>query len=71
MELCHNEALWQNPALQRLGQFVRQHRQQWAQGTPDFEQFERELHEQVLALERDLLAAELTQYDVTATEIEV
>jgi hypothetical protein len=71
MELCHNEPLLQSAALQRLGQFVRQHRQQWAQGTPEFEQFERELHEQVLALERDLLAEELTQYDVTAEEIEV
>lgn len=71
MELCHNEPLLQSPALQRLGQFVRQHRQQWAQGTPDFEQFERELHEQVMAIERELITEELTRYDVAAEEIEV
>ncbi len=71
MELCHNDPIVQNPAIQGLGQFIREHRQKWAEGTPEFEQFERELHEQVLALERELLAAELAQYDVTAEEIEV
>jgi hypothetical protein len=71
MEVYHGEPILQNPSLQRLGQFVREHAQQWTQGTPDFEQFERELHEQVMALERELIATELARYDVTAEQVEV
>lgn len=71
MEVYHRDAVLQSPTLQRLGQFVREHAQPWAQGTPDFEQFERELHEQVMALERELVAEELAHYDVMAEHIEV
>ena len=71
MELCHQDGLSQSPALQRLGQFVRAHRQQWTQGTPDWEQFEHELHQHIQALEQELLSAELARYDVSAAEIEV
>jgi len=71
MEVYHRDAILQSPTLQRLGQFVHDHAQQWAQGTPDLEQFERELHEQVMALERELLAEELARYDVTAEQVEV
>ncbi len=71
MELCHQHALSQSPALQRLGQFVRAHRQPWTQGVPDLEPFERELHQHVLELERELLSEELARYDVTAAEIAI
>jgi hypothetical protein len=71
MEVYHSDSILQSPALQGLGQFVREHTQQWAQGTPEFEQFERELHEHVMALERELVAEELARYDVTAEQVEV
>lgn len=71
MEVYHRDAISQSPTLQRLGQFVREHAQQWTQGTPDFEQFERELHEQVMALERELVAEELARYDVTTEQVAV
>src|SRR3970282_769952 len=56
-----------------MGQFVRERQRAWhaARGTPSFEQFEREVHEQVMALERELLAMELAHYDVDAEQIEV
>jgi hypothetical protein len=71
MEVSHTWSVWESPALQRLGHFVRERQQAWQTGTPNFEQFEHELHEQVLALERELLAAELARYDVDAPQIEV
>jgi hypothetical protein len=62
-----------SPALKWLGQFVRQQRQQWTTQVtvPDFEVFERELHEHMMALERELIAAELAGYDVEAETVEV
>lgn len=71
MEVCHTTDILESPAIQRLRQFVQKRRQAWQSGTPDFEQFERELHEQTMALERELLAAELSRYDVDAEQIEV
>ena len=73
MEVSHTYGLGESPALCRLGQFVRERQQAWhaARGTPSFEQFEREVHEQVMALERELLATELAHYDVDAEQIEV
>ena len=38
---------------------------------PEFEQFERELHEQIMNLERECVAEELARYDVAAKRIEV
>src|SRR3972149_6463394 len=71
MEVSHTDGRLESPALRRLGQFVRAHQQAWQGGAPNFEQFERELHEQVMALEREFLAAELARYDVGAEQIEV
>ena len=71
MALCHTDPVWESPAIQRLGQFIRERRQQWAISTPDFERFEHELHEQIQAIECEFLAAELAHYDVTADEVEV
>jgi hypothetical protein len=71
MEVYHSDPILQSPSLHHLGQFVRAHAQKWTDGTPDFEQFERELHEHVMALEREVVTQELARYDVTAEQVEV
>jgi hypothetical protein len=60
MEVSPTWSIWESPAVQGLGQFVRQRQQAWQSGPPSFEQFEHEL-----------LAAELAGYDVEAEHIEV
>lgn len=71
MALCHTDPILESPAIQRLRQFVRERRHQWARSTPDFERFEHELHAQIQAIECEFLAEELARYDVRADEIEV
>lgn len=73
MEVSHKNDVLARPAAKRLRQFVRKRRQQWEaeEEVLDFEIFERELHERVMALERELVAEELTRYDVDAEEVEV
>jgi len=73
MSVSHISEVLQTPALWRLAQFIRQHQDQWPQceELPDLERFERELHEHVMAVERDLLADELSRYDVTADAVTV
>ena len=71
MVFCHRNSVLQSSAIEQVGQFVLEWRAQWASDTPDFERFERELHERIMAIERELLAEELARYDVTAEQIEV
>lgn len=72
MALWHNATVLKSPALAALGQFVLDWHKQWDAGTPpDFERFERELHQQIMAVERECLEDELARYDVSADEIEV
>ena len=71
MGFCHENSVLQSTAIQHLRQFVTDWHAQQRDGPPDFEQFERELHERVLAVERELLAAELARYDVAAEQVEV
>ena len=73
MSVSHISDVLQTPALWRLAQFIRQHQEQWQQcePPPDLERFERELHDHVMAGERDLLADERGRYDVTADEVTV
>jgi hypothetical protein len=71
MGFYHSNSVLENTAVQRLGQFVLEWHSQWADGTPDFECFERELHQRVMDIERELLAEELARYDVTTEQIEV
>lgn len=71
MAMEHRERELQSPASQRLREFLRARQQAWQQGVPEFEQFERELHEQIRNLERECVAAELARYDVVAEQIEV
>ena len=71
MEFCHKRSILHSAAMERLGQFVLEWHTQWADGTPDFERFERELHQRVMDIERELLAEELARYDVSAEQVEV
>jgi hypothetical protein len=73
MSVSHISDVLQTPALWRLAQVIRHHHDQWHQSEepPDLERFERDLHDHVLAIERDLLAEELSRYDVTADEVTV
>lgn len=71
MRVCHSPDIFDSPIAQRLGHFVRERAQTWKTDTPDFEAFERELHEQMMAVEREVVAAELARYDVAAEQIEV
>jgi hypothetical protein len=71
MAIEHSTEGRQSPASQRLREFLRARQQAWQVGTPEFEQFERELHEHVMALEREWVAEELARYDVKAERIEV
>lgn len=71
MAMEHREEGLQSPASQRLREFLRARQQAWQQGVPEFEQFERELHEQIMNLERECVAEELARYDVAAERVEV
>jgi hypothetical protein len=71
MVFCHTNSVLRSPAVQQLGQFVQDWHAQQTDGLPDFECFERELHERVMAVEREILEEELARYDVTADQIEV
>jgi hypothetical protein len=71
MELSHKKSVLENPAIQRLGQFVRAQHTQWDGGVPDLEQYERELHKRMMDIECELLGEELERYDVSAEQIEV
>jgi len=69
--VCSTNDILQSPAALRLRQFIRDRRHAWQVGTPDLEQFERDLHEQMMALERQAMADELSHYDVAAAQIKV
>jgi hypothetical protein len=71
MTFLHKKRDLQSPAFEGLRQFVLDWDEHWATGTPDFEQFEHELHARMMAIEREMLAEELSRYDVTAKQIEV
>lgn len=71
MEAYQETSLLKSAALHQLFRFLCEHRQAWAHSKPDLETFERELHTHLLAFERELMAEELTQYDVVAEHITV
>jgi hypothetical protein len=54
-----------------LCQFVLEWQTQWKTSTPDFERFEHELHEKMMAIEREILTEELARHDIDAEQIEV
>ena len=71
MELCHTSSDLGSVAIQKLGQFIQEWRACWETGTPDFERFEHELHEQVQRVECEMLKEALSRYDVAAEQIVV
>jgi hypothetical protein len=71
MAVEHRPAALQSPAHQQLEAFLAARQQAWQAGTPDFEQFERELPEHIMNLEREYVAEELSRYDVRAEQIEI
>jgi len=71
MELSHNGTTLHSPAAKKLAEFLRQQRENGNLEVSDFERFESELHEQISALECELVSEELARYDVVAEEIEV
>src|SRR5258707_1749091 len=70
MSVSHISAVLQTPSLWQLAQFIRHHQDQWPQSEepPDLERFARELHDHVMAVERDPIVAELNPYDVHTAE---
>jgi hypothetical protein len=71
MGFCHKNTELESPAMQRLGQFVLEWELRWGTTLPDFERFEHELHERIMALEREMLTEELARYDVKAEQVAV
>jgi hypothetical protein len=71
MQFCHKNPVLRSRAIEHLGQFVLEQQKQWTNGTPDFERFERDVHEYVMAIEQELLEKELARYDVTTKQVEV
>lgn len=61
--------LLNSPALRQLNTFLREHKQSWAQETPDLEAFEQGLMRQLMAVGREVLAAELAAYDLVAKQV--
>ncbi len=73
MEIVMQESTGTKSAWAELEHFVLRREKQWQSGeeTPEFASYEHELHEHLMKLERELLAAELERYDVAAKEIEM
>jgi len=58
-----------SPALDALRTFVLEARELEANPARGFEDFERELHHRIMAVEADLVAQQLVRYDVDAPEV--
>ena len=73
MEIVIQENTGTKSAMAELERFVLSREKQWqtSKEVPEFARYEHELHEHLMKLERELLAAELKQYDVAVKEIEV
>jgi len=73
MEILNQKNTDTKSAMEELESFVQQRERQWQsrEETPEFASYEHELHEHLMKLERELLAADLERYDVTVKEIGV
>ena len=73
MSFSHIPEVLQRPAMGRLAAFIRRPQHQGDQGLepPELERFEQEVHAHLMAIERDVLAEELSRYDVMAAEVTV
>jgi hypothetical protein len=73
MEIVKQKSTGTKSAWTELEQFVLRREKQWQsdEETPEFASYEHELPEQLMKLERELLAAELKRYDVAVKEVEI
>jgi len=73
MEVSHKTKILESPAVEQLCSYLSHRNESWenAESAPDLETFETELHKCVMALERELVAEELSRYDVHAEAVEV
>ena len=71
MEIVMQANTGTKSAWEELETFVRQRERQWKSGaeTPEFASYEHELHERLMKLERELLAAELGRYDIAVNTV--
>ena len=60
---------WRATALEKLREFLDDHRVKAKTGPRAFEEFERELHARMMDVERDVLAAEMCELDVDAAAV--
>lgn len=73
MQVSHTESILGSPGVVRIAAFMSRQRQKWQQadGAPDLEMFEQELHQQLMELGQELMTEEMSRYDVKVPEIEV
>jgi hypothetical protein len=71
MEFSHTDTTLHSPAVKKLAEFLRKRRENCNLELSGFECFKSELHEQITALECELIGEELARYDVVAEEVEV
>lgn len=73
MKVSHKETIIESNAIAKLCNYLDERKVSWEnqEGAPDLETFEKGLHERVMEIERELVAKELSQYDVTAEAVEV
>ena len=73
MEVSHSERIVESPGMARMAAFMGRQRDKWQQmeETPDLGIFEQELHQQLMELGQELMAEEMSRFDVAAPEIEV
>jgi hypothetical protein len=71
MKLSHTGLELHSAAAERLNAFIMQRRERFGEETHNFERFEEELHGLLMDLEGELVAEELSRYDLSAEEIEV
>jgi hypothetical protein len=71
MKLSHTGLELHSAAAERLNAYIMQRRERFGEETHNFERFEEKLHGLLMDLEGELVAEELSRYDLSAEEIEV
>lgn len=71
MKVSHKEMILENAAMGKLCNYLDDQERCWQEGeaAPDFERFEKEVHECMMAIEREIVAKELRKYDISTEEI--
>ena len=71
MKLSHTGLDLHSAAAERLSAFIVERRERFGEEAHNFERFEEELHGLLMDLEGELVAEEMSRYDLSAEEIEV